>query len=288
MTENVPAWFVEKYTDRVKHLYQQSRRRLGGTVSGGGTFIGDKAYFPRMGAVEMYDSPAFAQLALANANMDFIEVTCAPKFIAFGIWDPHKNKLSINLANEYAASAVKATYRAEDRFIADALRAGAEAGGDFQSIGDYAAPATMDDIAEAIAILGSNEAFEGEEITVALPWRNKVNFALDPLMHKSNLKDLPWDDVNWRSYEGLQGNGDSSGVDIYVYAKSALVSGYNDEATPINERIGGALTTMIGQWVQAGAKLREGKGCVRVKSQRSFSLFREPVPTFEMNPAMET
>lgn len=285
MTQQVPNWFIEKYNDEVKHLAQQKTRRLGDTTSGGGTFVGDKVYFPRMGAVEMYDSAAFAQITLANAKMDFIELTAEPKFVAFGIWDAHKNKLSINLAKEYAKASLMAVYRREDKMIADALRAAAAAGGtEVTTLGAYDSVATMDDIAEAIATLGENEYFEGEDITVALPWRNKLQFSLDHLFHNKNVRaeDMPWADVNWRTYQGLTAPTDNTGVDIFVYARSAVVSGYNDQMTPIKERIGGALTDMIGFWNQGGATVREGKGVIRVKAKKSFSLTREPIPMLDV------
>ncbi|WP_303831416.1 phage capsid protein [Asticcacaulis taihuensis] len=294
MTQNVPNWFVTKFNDTVKHRAQQANTRLGGTVEDGGSFVGDKVYFPRMGAVEMYDSAAFARLALANAAQDFIEVSATPKFVAFGIWDAHKNKLSIPLAENYGRAAHMAALRAQDRIIRDVLNAAATSGvantkGDaaetITTIGAYDTIATLDDIAEAIAVIGENEMFEGEEITCVMPFRHKINMSLDPYMAKAdmNRKDLPWNDINWRTYQKLPTSGtagdSAEGVDIFLYAKSAIISAYNNDLTVIQERDGAALTDIMGYWQQIGAAAREPKGIVRIKSLKNFSLYREPIPT---------
>jgi hypothetical protein len=126
MTENVKEWFVPKFEDTVHHQYQQNTSRLGDTVAGGGTFTGDKIYFPRMGVAEAYDSPQFARLALANVAQDFIEVQASPKFIAFGLWDPNANKYSIATATEYgkqAASAIARANASSTSFVAAASAA---------------------------------------------------------------------------------------------------------------------------------------------------------------------
>jgi len=292
MSNQVPNWFVQKFKDTVKDRAQQNARRLGGTVEEGGSFVGDKVYFPRLGAVEMYDSAAFAKLALANAKMDFIEVSADPKFVAFGMWDPHKNKLSISLAENYGRAASKAVFRSQDRLIRNVLFDAAVNGVKntkneseaIHELGAYNTIATLDDIAEGIALLGGSEMFEDEEVTCVLPFRHKMQFSLDPYMAKAdmNRKDLPWNDLNWRSYESLPTDGTAGdaaeGVDIFLYAKSALISAYNDEVTNIQERDGTALTDIIGFWNQVGAAAREAKGIVRIKSKKNFSLYREPTP----------
>lgn len=286
MTENVKEWFVPRFETEVHNQYQQRTSRLGDTVAGGGTFIGDKIYFPRMGVAEAYDSPQFAKLALANVAQDFIELTAAPKFIAFGLWDPNKSKYSIATAVEYGKQAASAIARAEDDCIIKALTTAATSGvkeigsanlGAIQTIGDYNTPATLDDIAEAIALLGEDEAFEGEEITVVLPFRNKIQMALDPYMASNDVKgNMPWNDLNWKMSQRLAKSADGEGVDIMVYAKSALVSGYNDNLTKIDERDGPALTDILGYWLQVGAAARNAKGIKRIKSKKNFSLFRQP------------
>ncbi|MNU76976.1 hypothetical protein D3C71_665390 [compost metagenome] len=294
MTANVAAWFVPKFEETVKHHSQQLVSRLGDTVSGGGTFIGDKVYFPRMGAVEAYDSPAFARLILANADQDFIEVQASPKFVAFGLWDPNSAKYSIATAVEYGKSAAAAIRRAEDRVIIEALRTAAAVGVPaigganpvpITTIGDYNTVASMDDVAEAVAILGSNEAFEGEDVTIVTPFRNKVQFALDPLMNSNQVKNnLPWNDLNWRRSQQLPMDAGAGGVDLFVYARSSVVSAYNDEMTKIDERDGPSLTDIKGYYVQVGARARAGEGIVRIKSKANFTLDRYPVKTQEVAP----
>jgi hypothetical protein len=290
MTENVREWFIPRYETEVHHAYQQMDQRLGNTVSGGGTFVGDKAYFPRMGAVDVYDSPEFARLVLANVQQDFIELTASPKFVAFGLWDPHKHKYSIATAVEYGKAGAAAIARGEDQCIIDAL-ADAAANGvkkigaktnevvNVTTIGDYATVATLDDIAEAVAILGGREVVAGDKITCVAPFRNKTQFSLDPYMAHNDVKgNMPWNDLDWRRSERLPTNGDGSGVDIFVYAKSAIVSGYNDKPTKIDERDGPALTDIFGQWFQAAAKVRDADGIIRIRSAKNFSLFRQPTP----------
>lgn len=294
MTENVREWFIPRYETEVHHAYQQTDQRLGDTVSGGGTFVGDKAYFPRMGAVDVYDSPEFARLVLANVAQDFIELQATPKFVAFGLWDPHKHKYSIATAVEYGKAGAAAIVRGEDQVIIDALARAGAAGVKkigtktnemvpVTTIGDYDTVATLDDIAEAIAILGGREAYAGETVTCLAPFRQKMQMALDPYMASNDVKaNMPWNDLKWRRSERLGGNVDGSGVDIYVYAKSALVSGYNDKPTKIDERDGPALTDIFGQWFQAAAEARDADGIVRIRSKRNFSLYREATPTREV------
>lgn len=291
MTENVKNWFVPKFEDAVKHYSQQQTSRLGDTVAGGGTFVGDKVYFPRLGAVEAYDSPEFGRMILANANQDFIEVTTNPKFVAFGLWEPHKHKYSVATATEYGKAAAAAIRRAEDRAIIEALNVaatigvkeiGANAPTAIASIGSYSDAPTMDLVAEAIAMLGENEAFEGEEVTIVTPWRAKLQFALDPLMNKNDVKsNLPWNDLNWR-HSGLLPKNGSGGVDIFIYAKSAMVSAYNDEPTKISERDGPALTDINGYYVQVGAAARAREGIIRIKAKESFTLSRHPIPVMDV------
>lgn len=292
MTQNIKEWFVPKFEDTVHNQYQQNTSRLGDTVAGGGTFTGDKIYFPRMGVAEAYDSPQFARLALANVAQDFIEVQASPKFIAFGLWDPNANKYSIATATEYGKQAASAIARAEDDCIIRALNTAATTGvkeigtANFEAvptIGDYTVPADLDLVAEAISMLGENEAFAGEEVTIVLPFRNKVQMSLDPYMASNDVRgNMPWNDLNWKQSQRLAQSADGTGVDIMVYAKSALVSGYNDKLTKIDERDGPALTDIIGYWLQVGAAARNARGIVRIKTKKNFTLFREPTPTREV------
>lgn len=292
MTQNVTGWFTERFETSVFADYAQNTSRLGDTVAGGGSFVGDKVYFPRIGVAEAYDNPAFARLALANVGQDMIEVSARPKFIAFGLYDPDKSKYTIATAVEYGKQAAAAIARAEDdciiKVLADAAANGVKTIGaaameTIDTIGDYNTVADLDDIAEAIALLGEDEAFQGEEVTIVTPFRNKMQFALDPYMASNDLKaNMPWNDLNWRRSERLPKDVPAGGVDIFVYAKSAIVSGYNDNLTKINERDGPALTDIIGYWNQVGAAARSAKGIKRIKSKAAFSLYRQPVRTQEV------
>lgn len=304
MSENIPAWFIDKFDDTVKMLAQQQERRLSGCTSGGGVFIGNTIHFPRMGNVEMYDSPRFARLALANAQMDMVEVSAKPKFVALGIWDPDKTKLNVNLAAAYGRAAGMACNRAQDNMVITALNTSVTAGvtgidkdgnsntANITTIGDYNTVADLDAIAEAIAILGANEKFDGEDLTVVLPFKVKTNNALDPYMALKNVNNnLPWENVNWRTFERLNDeNGavitntsrpTTTGVDMYLFCRSCVSSDYNNEMTIINERLGAELSDMIGYWFQAGAVATEAAGIVRIKSQYNFTLARKAIPILE-------
>lgn len=306
MTQNLPVWFTKKFETAVEQRYQQRDRRLAGAVSGGTQFIGDYAYFPRMGTVEMYDSPRFAQIALANAAMDWISLQAKPKFVLLGVWDPDKNKLSIDVANEYGIACANAGMRAEDRLIVDALNnaavngvttattpsdAAAAQGSTTENIvtlGDYNTTLDLDLVANGLAQLMTVEAFEGEDIIFVQPGKLKMNQSLDPLMYMSTVKgaELPWSQLQFRNYERLYGNsgtaisqGDGqTGVDTYLFARSAVVSGYNDEMNKINDRIPGALTNVMGNWFQAGATVRDAKGVIRLKSKYNITLARHSMP----------
>lgn len=298
MTQNLPNWFTKKYDDTVKHRAQQRDRRLAGTVAGGGTFIGDTVYFPRLGVVEMYASARMARMALANSAMDMISVTAAPRLVAFGIWDPDKTKLSISAATEYGIASANAGMRAEDMLIINALNDAAVNGvtpvADAQgvtpatetitTIGDYNTLADLDTFAQAVETLGTNEMFEAEDIGCVTPFKIAVNNSLDPYLvfGKNDDKNLPWEKVNWRTSQQLYDQAatklvpsTSTGIDMYMYARSAIRSDYNNEMTEINERDGPALTDIIGRWFQAGAKVIEPKGIVRIKSKYNFTISRK-------------
>lgn len=299
MTEAIPNWFIKKYEDTITHLAQQRARRLAGCTSGGGSFVGDEIFFPRMGSVEMYDSPRFAALALANAQQDMVSVKAKPKFVALGIWDPDKPKLNANIAAEYGRAAYMAGARAEDKMVIDALNLAASVGvtsapdangatttANITTIGDYNTVADLDTIATGISTLGTHEKFEGEEICVVMPFKLKTNNALDPYMALKNVNNnLPWDNINWRTYERLNDNNGAAitaadvdattGVDAFMFCRSAVSCDYNNEMGKINERLGGQLTDMIGNWFQAGAIVKEATGVIRIKSKLNFALARK-------------
>lgn len=302
MTMQLPEWFIPKYRDRVVLRAQQKKRKLDGLTENVGTFIGDDCHFPRFGSVETYKSSRLAALKLANADMDWVKKNAEPEFVAFGLWDPDKKKLNINAANHYADACVKAINRAHDRQVIDELADVAANGlantkGDaaetITTIGDYDTVADLELICQAIVELGTNEMFEEEEVSVIAPFKLQTNMALDPYLAKMDMKsNRPWDQINWRSYERLPGNGangegwlaaGATGVDLFVFAKGAVASMANDEDVPINERLGANLGDMMGQWFQACAKALEPKGIIRVKSKLDFTLLRRAIPTFETN-----
>lgn len=304
MTIQLPEWFIPKYRDAVLVRAQQKKRRLADSTTDVGTFIGDECHFPRFGSVETYKNQRFAALALANAEHDWVKTQAEPEFVAFGLYDPDKSKLRIQTATYYADACLKAVWRARDRQVVDALKAAAANGiantkgspaEQITTIGDYDTVATLEDFVDAIVHLGTNEMFEDEEITVVAPFKIRTQTALDPYLAKADMKgNRPWDDLHWRSYERLPGNGangegwlsaGATGVDMFVFAKSAVASCANDEDVPINERLGAQLTDMMGQWFQAAALGLEPKGIVRIKSKLNFELMRRAIPIEDVSAA---
>lgn len=297
MTIQLPDWFIPKYQDAVTVRAQQKKRRLEGLTREFGSFIGEDCYFPRFGSVETYKSPRHAKLALANADMDWVKQNAEPEFVAFGLWDPDKKKLNLNAANFYAESVVNAMNRAHDRQVVDALKDAAANGvsntkggapENITTIGDYNTVVDLEAICNGIVQLGTNEMFEDQAISIIAPFKVNVNLALDPYLAKSDMKgNRPWDSVNWRQYEKLSGNGangegwlaaGATGVDMFIFAKDAVASAQNDDNVQINERLGGELTDMMGQWFQACAKVIEPKGVIRIKSKLDFNLMRRAIP----------
>lgn len=299
---NLPDWFIPKYTDAVKLRAQQKTRRLEGLAEDGGMFVGDDVYFPRFGQVETYKASRMSQLALANANMDFVKTSAEPEFVAFGIWDPDKKKLNISAANQFANATVRAVNRARDRQHIDALKAAAANGvqntrGDatenITTIGDYATEATLETIVSALVQLGTDEMFEGEDLCIIAPFKLRAQMSMDPYLAKEGqLKgNRVWDDLQWRTYERLPGNGPNgegwlsagaTGTDIFVHAKSAVVTAQNDDDTEIQERLGSNLGDMIGRWFQSAGLVTEPKGVIRIKSKMNFDLARHPIFTHEV------
>lgn len=301
MTMNLPNWFIPKYNDEVTIRAQQKRRKLDGLTEDGGMFIGDDCYFPRFGNVETYTIQRLAELSLANVAMDFVKVNAAPEVVALGIWDPDKNKLNQNIAGQYAGAAVKATNRALDRQVVDCLKDAAangvantkgDAAENITTIGDYNTTADLELICTAIAQLGTDEMFEEESVSLLLPFKLKLQQALDPYLAKMDMKsNRPWDEITMRSYERLPGNGaagegwisgGATGVDMFVFAKGAVQTGRNDGVVEINERLSGRLGDMVGQWFQSCAKVIEPKGVIRIKSKLDFTLLRHAMPVTDV------
>jgi hypothetical protein len=276
MSQNLPDWFVDKYNEEVTLRSQQMKTALAGNVENGGVFTGDHAYFPRMGQIDAIDAARLQILAATSPPLDWIPVQCKPKFLPVVVWDPDLNKLNIPVTQQFARGVVGGIARARDKMVASAIASAVATGvqgvrgtsaeatapaaaENIQTIGDYNTVADLDTIAQGLAVLGGNYALEGESVTFASSFKVKTNMSLDPYMANSNIRSgvLPWDDINFTTYEKLPGDGAdglmNTGVDCFLYAKSAVVEAYNDEYVPINERLGAVLADMFGAWFQGGA-----------------------------------
>lgn len=295
---NLPDWFIPKYEEEVRLRGQQMVRRLAGSTVDTGNFIGDDCHFPRFGSVETYKSDRLAMIALANAKMDWVKVTATPEFVAFGIWDPDKKKLGPNAPGQFAQASVRAVNRAHDRQIIDTLNDAAangvintrnDAAENITTLGDYTDVATLETLVDAFQTLGTNEALDDAKVTVVAPQKLLMQWQLDPYLARSDMKtNRVWDNWNFVQYERLAGNGtggsgrladSATGVDVFMWADTAVASAANDEDVPINERLAAQLSDMMGMWFQACAKVLLPEGVIRLKSQLDFTLARAPIPT---------
>lgn len=298
MAHEMPDWFIPKYRDEFKLRSEQKKRRLDGLAEEGGIFIGDDCHFPRFGSAETTKSSRMQELVHNQIPLDFIKVAAEPEFVNFTIWDPDKKKLNISMAGAFAGASVRAVHRARDRQHVDALALAAASGvtntksvtETITTLGSYTVVADLELIAAAIVQLGTDEMFEGESISIIAPFKLQVQNALDPYMAKAGeLKgNRPWDMVDWRSYERLPGNGaagqgwasaGATGVDMFIHAKSAVMTVQNDDDTEINERLGSRMGDMMGRWFQSASAVVEPKGVIRIKSKLDFTLARTPMPT---------
>lgn len=306
MSMNLPDWFVDKYNEEVVLRAQQMKTALAGNVENGGVFTGDHAYFPRIGQVDAVDASRLQMMAATSPPLDWIPVQCKPKFLPIVLWDPDKNKLNIPVTQQFARAVVGGIARARDKMVSSAIASAVTNGvqgvrgtsaeatalaaaENIVTIGDYNTIADLDTIAQGIATLGGNYALEGESVVFTSSFKVKTNMSLDPYMAKNDMKrGLPWDDLTFTSYEKLPGDGAdglmSTGVDCFLFAKSAVVEAYNDEYVPINERLGNVLADMFGGWFQGGACVREPKGIVRIKSKQNFTVARKPIPVADQGP----
>lgn len=301
MSYNLPDWFIPKYRDEYLIRAQQKKRKLDGLATEVGMFIGEECFFPRFGSMETYKGSRLQELKLNGAGMDFVKTQAEPEFCPWAIWDPDKKKLNISMAGAYADATIRAVNRARDRQHIDALKDAAANGvantkGDIENIitiGDYNTVCDLEMIAAAVVQLGTDEMFEGEDVSIIAPFKVRVQNALDPYFaQQGELKgNRPWDELRWASYEKLPGNGaagegwlasGASGVDIFVHAKSAVATAMNDDDTEINERLGGRLADMGGRWFQSATKVLEPKGVIRIKSKLDFALMRKAMLTEEV------
>lgn len=302
---NLPDWFPEVWTDEVQVRAQQLKSNVADTVDNGGMFTGDTVYMPRIGSVDAIDGARFQELNYQVAPLDWIKVDADPKFLPIRLWDADRSKLSIAVVKSLAGAVVRGIARARDDLVIDALNDAAvngiqpkrgrarEAQADpaaetITTIGDYSTVIDLDTIAHAYALLGENDVdVENEDLTFLTSFKNKINLGLDPLSTSINTKrdDLPWSKLGFRSSTRLPGlankGGDGTGVDCYLYARTAATTAWNDEVTEINERLGAILSDMIGQWFQGGAAVKEPKALIRIKGKQNFTVTRKSIPVID-------
>jgi hypothetical protein len=301
MSQNLPDWFVDKWTDEVKIRAQQQKTALAQYCDNAGVFQGDHMYVPRIGQVEAVEGQRLQVLATTTPPMDWVSVLCKPKFLPLTIWDPDKNKLTIPVVQKMSTAVVSGMARARDAMVRDAINTAVVSGvtgvrgpsADASAapatetpttIGDYNTVIDLDALAQAVAVLGGNYEVEGESLTFVSPFKLNVNMSLDPYMAKTDTS-IDWlKKINFTTYEKLYDNAQvpfnaaSTGADCYLFAKSAVSAAYNDEVKDINERLGNMLADMFGQWFQGGAMVTEPLGIVRLKTKTNFSIARKPIP----------
>ena len=301
MAHELPDGFIDKYHEELKiRGGEQKTRKLGGMATQGGKFTGDDVHFPRVGSAETTKSTRLQELLQNQLPLDWIKTAAEPEFVNFTIWDPDKNKLTFDMASTFAEASARAIGRAQDRQVIDALNLAAGSGVTntraeneaVVTIGDYATVANLESICQAFVLLGEQEMFVGEQVSVIQPFRHFTQLSLDPYMAKTDMKTQQvWNQADWRTYERLPGNattpiagagwvgGGATGVDIYVVAHSALAEAMNDDVTQLNERLGSRVGDMIGAWFQSASCVTEAKGLIRIKSKIDFTLLRRATPT---------
>lgn len=299
---NLPDWFPEMWKDEVKVLAQQMNVRIADTVENGGMFSADTCYMPRIGPVEAIKAARLQELGRVAPKLDWIKVDAEPVFLPIVIWDPDKSKMTIQVMKTLARSVVSGIARARDDMIITAFNDAAlngvqpvrgkareaQAGNppleNIRTIGDYNTVLNLDVLAEAYALIGDADVdVDHEKMTFVSPFRQKVQFGLDPLMTNSNTNKavLPWDNFQFRTSQRLASEDPVNGVDCYLYAYSAAATAWNDEVTDINERLGAILGDMIGQWFQGGACVKEPKAIIRIKAKKNFAIERGAIPVFD-------
>lgn len=303
MAHEFPDGFIPKFFDALRDRPSQKARRLEGLAEEGGMFVGDEAWFPRIGDAETSSITRLQELMQNTLPIDWVKTRADPQAVVFSVWDPDKNKLPFNMATVFARKAREAINRARDRQHIAALSKAATEGvintkGDVETIvtiGDYDTVVDLEMICDAIVRLGENYMFEGEDVSIIAPLKPRAHLSLDPYMAKAgDLKgNRVWDDLRWASYERLPGNGPqgqgwqgagATGVDLFIHAKSAVMTVANDDDTAIDARIGDRLADLLGSWFQSAAAVVEPKGVIRVKSKLDFDLLRRAIPTYETNP----
>lgn len=301
MSQNLPDWFVDKWTEEVKIRAQQQTTSLHQYADPAGVFIGDHMYVPRIGQVDAIRGQRLQQLGTTTPPMDWVSVKCDPVFLPLVIWDPDKTKLTIPVTQKMAGAVTAGIARAQDAMVRDAINLAVTAGVTGvrgpsaeatpapatetpTTIGDYNTVVDLDGIAQAVAVLGGNYEVEGESLTFVSPFKINVNMSLDPYMAKTDTK-IDWlRKITFTTYEklydqaGVPFNAASTGADCYLFAKSAVTSAYNDNIKEINERLGSIMADMFGQWFQGNAMVTEPLGIVRVKTKTNFTIARKPTP----------
>lgn len=297
MSFNIDAAFIPKFKEEFIIRAQQTKRMLDGLSEEGGVFIGNEVHFPRFGQAETTKSSRLQELAMNGVPIDWVKIAAEPEFVTFGIWDPDKSKMTIPMAGAFAQAAVKAVNRAKDRQHIECLADVANNGvkntkgvvENVTTLGSYNAEIDLEQVANAIVELGTNEMFEGETVSIITPFKINVQQQLDPILHKMDVKtNRVWDRIDWRTYERLPGNGPAgegwaaagaTGVDVFIHAKSAVMHATNDDDVEINERMGSRLGDLIGRWFQTASGVVEPKGVIRIKGKLDFALHRVATPT---------
>lgn len=302
LPDQVGNIFPKVYAERIIHDFQQFKSKLMNSVTNTGFIKGDKAYFPRMGAIVAQDLVRFQEIVLSNGAHKLIEITCAAKIAAMPLADVDKSKVTSDLAPSYSKATVAAIERDLDKTIYTAVKTAADAvSSEISTIGNYNSDLDFATILQAIAMLDDVEALDGEQITLVLPAMPRAKLTADlSLAMKDNsnstvgqgaLKFLnPLEGVEVITYSGCSRitsapSGDPAltagviGTDVFVYAKSAVGSAFNDNPTPVNERLGNIMTDMKGVWSQVGSAVLLPAGVIRIKCRRNPVIAITPLPT---------
>jgi hypothetical protein len=293
---------VKTYFKSMDHAYQQGKPKLLQYVTQGGSFIGDKAYFPRMEPVVAQNLQRLTEVSLQNGVHEMIEVGCPARIAAMPVADVDKNKLSVSLATEYGVATNRAMQRDVDKTIYDAMLAAANAAGStVKTIGNYNNDLTFTHLLEAMAYLDDQEALEDEVAAIVMPATPRallagnlnLGLAQAPGLSKASIRFLdPLDDVDVVTFKNCSSvtaapAGDPAltagvvGTDVFVWVRSAVCAAMNDDLKAVNERLGSYLTDMIGAWQQKGACVRHKNGIVRIKCRRNSPIVITPVSTKE-------
>lgn len=293
--------FEKVYETKLLHAFQQKKSKLMNTVTSSGFFVGDKLYFPKMGAVVAQDLQRLQEVIMQNGAHELLELSCKPRVAAMPVADVDKEKLTPQLATEYANSTKWALDRDADKIIYDALLAEAnKVGSSIITIGNYNNDIAFDDLIEAVATIDDVDALDGEDIFAVMPARPRAKLSADLTLSmkraeaqgiaKGQIAFLnPLDDLNVVSYSGCSRvtvapagdpplNAGVIGTDVFVYVRASVGAAANDAPKMINERLGLILANMVGCWAQQGAIVKQVIGIIRIKCRRNNKVTITPLP----------